>query len=117
MKKIYLIIIIISIFSSTYSQGWNNTITTTITPSSFQSADNFANKDGIHVLTIGNLNDNPTNNVRYNLLNSSGTIVRSYTFESGGSFPCITGDNNNVYAAYWKNQTIKEKYRCRQYMV
>ncbi len=102
-----IISLVILLFGFSFSQGWNSPVTTSLTNNQVQSADNFANKNGTHVLTIGNYYDSPFNNIRYTLLSSSGAIVRSYTFESGGSFPCITGDNSNVYVIYWKNQTIK----------
>lgn len=100
MKNIKVIISFIMLTSFLFAQGWNTAVTTSISPNAVVAADNFANRSGIHVLTIGGSSDSPSYNVKYHLLSSSGSIVRSYSFETGGSYPSIAGDNDNIYVAY-----------------
>lgn len=91
-----------------FSQGWNNTVTTTINEPNLVKMDLFTNKDGNHIIVQ---NSNSTNSIKYYLLNSSGTVVRSSTIETSGNaeFPNISGDNDKVYLVYKLGSYLKAK--------
>jgi hypothetical protein len=92
-----------------FAQGWNNTVTTTISEPNFVKMDLFSNKDGNHIIVQ---NSSSTNSIKYYLLNSSGSVVRSSTIETSGyaEFPNISGDNDKVYLVYKLGNNIKAKY-------
>jgi len=92
-----------------FSQGWNNTVTTTINEPNLVKMDLFTNKDGNHII-VQNLNT--TNSIKYYLVNSSGTVVRSSTIETSGyaEFPNISGDNDKVYLVYKLGSNLKANY-------
>jgi hypothetical protein len=92
-----------------FAQGWNNTVTTTISEPNFVKMDLFSNKDGNHIIVQ---NSNSVNSIKYYLLNSSGSVVRSSTIETSGyaEFPNISGDNDKVYLVYKLGNNIKAKY-------
>lgn len=89
-----------------FSQSWNNTVTTTINEPNLVKMDLFTNKDGNHIIVQ---NSNSTNSIKYYLLNSSGTVVRSSTIETSGyaEFPNISGDNDKVYLVYKLGSNLK----------
>ncbi|HMU44647.1 MAG TPA: sialidase family protein, partial [Ignavibacteriaceae bacterium] len=91
-----------------FSQGWNNTVTTTINEPNLVKMDLFTNKDGNHIIVQ---NSNSTNSIKYYLLNSAGTVVRSSTIETSGNaeFPNISGDNDKVYLVYKLGSYLKAK--------
>jgi hypothetical protein len=97
MKTIFLCFLILTV--QLLSQSWNNIVITTINEPNCERIDLFTNKDGNHIV-IQNINS--SNSIKYYLLNSSGTIVRSSTIESssGAQFPNISGDNEKVYIIY-----------------
>lgn len=97
MKNILALFLILTI--QLFSQSWNSTVTTTINEPNLVKMDLFTNKDGNHIIVQ---NSNSTNSIKYYLLNSSGTVVRSSTIETSGSaeFPNISGDNEKVYLVY-----------------
>lgn len=86
-------------------QSWNSIVTTTVSSATTSKLDNFANKGGIHIVTRGWTSDSYA--IKYVLLNSSGSVVRQYTFDTNGDFPTIAGNNNNLYVLYQKSSTIK----------
>ena len=91
-----------------YRQGWNNTVTTSINESNLIKTDLFTNRDGIHLVVQ---NSNGSNSIKYYLLSSSGSLIRSATIESldGAEFPCISGDNEKVYVVYKLGSNLKLK--------
>jgi len=91
-----------------FSQGWNTYVPTTISEPNLVKMDLFTNKDGNHLLIQ---NSNSTNSIKYYLLNSSGTVLRSSTIETSGyaEFPNISGDNDNVYLIYKLGNYLKAK--------
>ena len=91
-----------------FSQSWNNTVTTTINEPNLVKIDLFTNKDGNHIIVQ---NSNSTNSIKYYLLNSSGTVVRSSTIETSGyaEFPNISGDNDKIYLVYKLGSYLKAK--------
>ena len=97
MKKITLIICLISGYL--FAQSWNDIVTTSIYEPNLVQIDNFANRDGIHVVVQ---NSNASNSIKYYRLNSSGTLQTSTTIETqrGAEFPCIAGDNGHLYISY-----------------
>ncbi len=100
MKRFYLLTLVLLGFQALLAQGWNSTVTTTFDASAYSRLDNFANKDGIHVLLTG------PSSVKYVLLSSSGTVLRQTTLESEwGDFPSITGDSSSIFAVYRKGST------------
>lgn len=92
-----------------FAQGWNNTVTTTINEPNLVKMDLFTNKDGNHIIVQ---NSNSTNSIKYYLLNSSGTVVRSSTIETSGNaeFPNVSGDNDKVYLVYKLGSNLKSSY-------
>jgi len=106
MKKILVLFILLTAYL--FSQGWNNTVTTTISEPNLITMDLFTNKDGNHIITQ---NSNSTNSIKYYLLNSSGTVLRSSTIETSGyaQFPCISGDNDKVYLVYKIGNSMRLK--------
>ena len=105
MKRIILLFALF--YSLTFGQGWNNTVTTSISESNLDKMDVFTNKDGNHLLikrTNGNI-------VYYNF-NSSGTVDgnKTATLESNGDFPNIVGSNDKIFALYKAGNYIKGKY-------
>jgi hypothetical protein len=68
--------------------------------------DLFTNKDGNHIIVQ---NSNSTNSIKYYLLNSSGTVLRSSTIETSGgaTFPSISGSNDKVYLVYKLGSNLK----------
>jgi hypothetical protein len=105
MKKIIFLIALF--YSMTFGQGWNNTVTTTISESTLQKMDQFTNKNGNH-LVIKKSNGN----IVYYNINSLGTVDnnKTATLESNGDFPTICGTNDLVYALYKAGSYIKLKY-------
>ena len=92
-----------------FSQGWNNIVTTTINEPNLIKMDLFTNKDGNHIIVQ---NSNSTNSIKYYLLNSSGTVVRSATIETAGGaeLPNVSGDNDKVYLVYKSGSNLKSYY-------
>jgi hypothetical protein len=90
--------------------NWNNVVQTTIPFiwGSQQQAkiDQYVNKDGIHILLISS----PTFYPQYHLINSSGSVIRSRSFESNTvEFPSIDGDQDRIYVVYKLGNSIKTK--------
>lgn len=106
MKKIIILFIILT--TCVFSQGWNTTVSTSISEPNLIKMDLFTNKDGNHIIVQ---NSNSTNSIKYYLLNSSGAVVRSSTIETAGGaeFPNISGDNDNVYLVYKSGNYLKAK--------
>src|ERR1039457_1806643 len=99
MKKTFFLLLILSSIAYTQS-SWKPEVNTTINVNYLQNMDIFTNKDGNHVL-VNNFNTSTgVKTLNYNLLNSSGLVVRSYLIESitNGTieFPKISGDDNNI---------------------
>ena len=106
MKTIFSLILILTV--QLFSQGWNNTVTTTVNEPNIVKMDLFTNKYGSHIIVQ---NSNSTNSIKYYLLNSSGSVVRSSTIETSGSaeFPNVSGDNDKVYLVYKLGSYLKAK--------
>lgn len=105
MKNIILIIALI--YSVTFGQSWNNTVTTTINAPSLERMDLFTNRDGNHLLI-----KNSNGNIIYYNINSQGTVDnnKTETLDSNGDYPTITGSNDKIYAIYKSGNYIKGKY-------
>ena len=97
MKKVIILFLIMTTYL--FSQSWNSIVTTTINEPNLVKMDLFTNKDGNHIIVQ---NSNSSNSIKYYLLNSSGTVVRSSTIETSGGaeFPNISGDNDKIYVVY-----------------
>ncbi len=104
-KTLFLFLIMTAYF---FPQGWNNIVTTTISEPNLIKMDLFTNKDGNHIIVQ---NSNSTNSIKYYLLNSSGTVVRSSTIETAGEaeFPNVSGDNDKVYLVYKLGSNLKAR--------
>lgn len=91
-----------------YSQSWNSTVTTSVYEPNVVKMDLFTNKDGNHIVVQ---NTNGSNSIKYYLLNTSGSLVRSATIEtsSGAEFPNISGNNDKVYIVYKLGSNLKLK--------
>ena len=83
-------------------------ITTNISATNVKYIENFANKDGIHVVVF---RDNYSGNdpIDYYLINTQGTVLRSATISSNGTYPNIVGDNNSIYVVYRESDKIRIK--------
>ena len=94
-------------YSVSFGQGWNSTVTTTISESSLEKMDLFTNKNGNHLLI-----KRSSGNIVYYNFNSLGTVDnnKTVTLESNGDFPTIAGTNDHVYAFYKTGSYIKFKY-------
>jgi hypothetical protein len=111
MRKV---IFFLALFCSlSFAQGWNNTVTTSISSSDIVAIDLFTNKYGNNIAT-SHFSFPPLSRwVKYYLLNSSGSVIRSSTLESSqnlSGYPAlVSGDNNNVYVVYLINGVIRAK--------
>lgn len=118
-----LIIIFLVMTASLFSQSWNDVVQTTIPFDNLVGLDLATNKDGIHILVnnhhaSGGFPVIHTYTLKYYLLNSSGTVIRSYTLENfqgnngGIQFASIDGANDRIYVVYklWSgNQILTRK--------
>lgn len=81
-------------------------VTTSISEPYLDKLDQFANRDGIHLV----LREGQNGSIKYFRLNTSGSVATSATISSSGSFPSITGSNDKVYIIYRDGGYIKGKY-------
>ena len=110
MKKIFFLLLILSGIAFTQS-SWQPEVNNTITVNYLQNMDIFTNKDGNHVLVNDFNLSTGVKSLNYNLLNSSGSVLRSYTIESVTNgmieFPKISGNDDNLYIVYRSGGLIK----------
>lgn len=106
MKKFIVLFAIMTAF--VFSQSWNEAVETTI-PIYFNSSIDLAtNKDGNHILV--NYTNYPTYYLRYYLVNSSGVVIRNFTFENQTvEFANIDGTNDRIYVVYKLGNQIKTR--------
>lgn len=107
--------------ASLFSQSWNNVVQTTIPFDNLVGLDLVTNKDGNHILVnnhhvSGGFPVVHTYTLKYYLLNSSGSVIRSYTlenFQGGGGiqFASIDGADDRIYVVYklWNGNQIKTR--------
>ena len=115
MKKMFLFFLFI--FSvSVFSQGWNNTVTTSISDPNFLGMDLFANKNGNNLAELSwNADFSKIYYVKYYLLNSSGSVIRSSTIDTRGPYDGsiqyinISGNNDKLYVVYKTGDIIRAK--------
>ena len=122
MKKLIILFVIMT--ASLFSQGWNNVVQTSIPVDFPEGLDLYSNKDGNHVLVNNYYSDGQIHGIRiytlkYHLLNSSGSLLRSFTFEtfqfSGTDpgnpiqFASIDGTNDRIYIVYKLGNQIKTR--------
>jgi hypothetical protein len=114
MKKFISLFLILA--STLFAQSWNNVVQTSIPYNDFgieTGIDQFANKDGINVLIDyykRNWPDNDISYLKYYLFNSSGSTIRTYTFENQAvEFASIDGDNDKIYVVYKLGNQIKTR--------
>lgn len=103
-KKFLVIFLIMTAYI--FPQSWNSTVTTSVYEPNVVNVDLFTNRDGNHIVIQ---NSDASNSIKYYLINSSGTLVRSATIEtsSGAQFPNISGDNDKVYIVYKLGSNLK----------
>ena len=112
MRKI---IFFLALFCSlSFAQGWNTTVTTSISSSDLSGIELFTNRNGNNIVTLHFSFPPISRWVKYYLLNSSGSIIRSSTIEAPSqnlsALPVkVSGDNNNVYVVYIINGVIRAK--------
>jgi hypothetical protein len=104
MKSIKVFFVVIFLTANLYSQNWNNSINTQLSLQQALSADVFANIYGVNVLYQGY---NGQTGIFYVLLSTTGTILKQQQIDSDGFSPLIVGDNNNLFAVYVKNGSLK----------
>ncbi|MBL1213090.1 MAG: T9SS type A sorting domain-containing protein [Ignavibacteriae bacterium] len=102
MKKIFILIMLFTISIS--AQSWNSIITSSINVTNVKYIENYADKDGIHIVTFDSGDD-----IKYYLLNTSGSTIRSATISTNGEYPNIVGDNEAVYIVYREGSNIRVK--------
>ena len=102
MKKLIYILLLLSI--SLNAQSWNSIITTNINVSDVNYMENHADKNGIHVVTFDSNND-----IKYYLISSSGTTIRSATISTNGEYPNVVGDASGIYVVYREGSNIRVK--------
>lgn len=120
MKKLVVLFVIMT--ASLFSQGWNDVVQTTIPFDNLVGLDLVTNKDGNHILVnnhhvSGGFPVVHTYTLKYYLLNSSGTVIRSFTLENfqgndgGIQFASIDGTDDRVYVVYklWNGSLIKTR--------
>ncbi|AFH48081.1 Hypothetical protein IALB_0369 [Ignavibacterium album JCM 16511] len=106
MKKVIILFVIMT--TSVFSQGWNNVVQTTIPFTSASKVDLVTNKDGNHILVT--YADYPTYYLRYYLVNSSGAVIRNFTFENQAvQFANIDGTDDRIYVVYKIGNQIKTR--------
>lgn len=106
MKKLIILFVIMT--AALFSQGWNDVVPTTIPFSLESQVDLATNRDGNHILVT--YRNYPTYYLRYYLLNSSGTVVRSYTIENQAvEFASIDCANDRIYVVYKLGNQIKTR--------
>jgi hypothetical protein len=106
MKTFIALLVIMT--ASVFSQGWNTVVQTTIPFSSASKVDLTTNRDGNHILLT--YAAHPTYYLRYYLVNSSGSVVRNYTFETQAvQFANIDGTNDRIYVVYKLGNQIKTR--------
>ena len=111
MKNTIILFLVMTAYL--FSQGWNNTKTTSVNESNLVKMDLFTNKDGNHLLIQ---TSNGTNSLKYYLLDSKGSIIRNNTVETSGgaSFPNITGTDNEIYIVYKLGNNLRYKKSTNQ---
>ncbi len=102
MKKYFFIIILLTVTIN--AQNWNPIITTSINVSNVTYIENHADKDGIHIVTLDNNND-----IKYYLIDTYGSTIRSSTISTNGDYPNIVGDENAVFIIYREGSYIRVK--------
>ena len=114
MKKSFVLLLLIA--STIYSQGWNNTVTTSIYDGNLLGMDLFTNTDGNNLVELSwNGQFAQIYYVKYHLLNSSGSVIRSSTIETFGPYQGsieyvnISGNNDKVYVVYKIGGVIRAK--------
>ena len=106
MKKFIVLLVIMT--TTVFSQGWNTVVQTTIPFSSASKVDLTTKRDGNHILVT--YAAHPTYYLRYYLVNSSGSVVRNYTFETQDvQFANIDGTDDRIYVVYKLGNQIKTR--------
>lgn len=112
MKKLIVFFFILTF--SLFPQSWNNAVQTSIpyVDGSGTGIDEFVSKDGVSVLVDYHIYNYPNDiyYLKYYLLNSSGTIIRNYTFENQEvEFASIDGNNDKIFVVYKLGNQIKTR--------
>ncbi len=106
MKKFIVLLLIMT--APLFSQGWNSVVQTTIPFTTNSRVDLATNRDGNHILV--NFSSYPTYYLRYYLINTSGLVIRSYTFENQAvQFASIDGADDRIYVVYKLGNQIKTR--------
>lgn len=115
MKKLFFLFNLIFTISL-FAQGWNNTVTTSISESNFIDMDLCTNINGNNLAVLNwNGEFSQIYYVKYYLVNSSGSVIRSSTIETLGpnqgsiEYVNIAGDNEKVYVVYKIGNLIRAK--------
>ncbi len=103
MKKLIFILLLFTVSLS--AQSWNSIITTSINVANADYIENHADKDGIHIVA----HEDNSNDIKYYLISSSGSTIRSATISTNGEYPNIVGDENAVYVVYREGSNIRVK--------
>ncbi len=103
MKKLIFILLLFTVSLS--AQSWNSIITTSINVANTDYIENHADKDGIHIV----VHEDNSNDIKYYLISSSGSTIRSATISTNGQYPNIVGDGNAVYVIYREGSNIRVK--------
>jgi hypothetical protein len=104
MKTIKFFLIFLFLAVNLHSQNWNNIVNTQLSLQTATSADAFTNIHGINLIYHGY--DGRTG-IYYVLLSTNGTVLKQRQIDNDGFSPIIVGDNDNLFAVYVKNNSLK----------
>lgn len=110
VQKLSLMIGIITLASSVvWSTDWNSIVTTsaTLDPASgscvqsyYAEMDLFANANGLHLLVKDD------DGIKYRRYSTSGTVQSTTNISSSGEFPNIIGNDDDLYLAYFDDDSL-----------
>jgi hypothetical protein len=76
MKKYFVILAMVVLYcNNLFSDGWNDSVATTLSTTNSPNLETFANRYGIHTVWLEG------SDLKYALLNTSGGVVRQSTID------------------------------------
>ena len=103
MKKVLILLVILSTYA--YASGWKTAVSTNIIIADNDKVEMYSNSYGNNIIK-----ETASGDLKYYLMNVSGTAGSAVTIDYGASLANITGDDNNIYVLYKKNSIVKCKY-------
>ncbi|MFH0734279.1 MAG: T9SS type A sorting domain-containing protein [bacterium] len=103
MKKVLILLVILSTY--VYASGWKTAVSTNILIADNDKVEMYSNSFGNNIIK-----QTASGDLKYYLMNVSGTAGSAVTIDNSVTLANITGDDNNVYVLYKKNSVVKCKY-------